>query len=81
MRYWIVLLLAGCASQTVLDMGAGRHSVTGSSFRGMAGAREDATEQANDFCAPKHAVIESFDDKNTGGSYLKPTSSAVFRCE
>ena len=44
MRYLMVCLLAlaACASQNVTDMGAGRHSVTGTSTRGLPAARADS---------------------------------------
>jgi len=81
-RYWIVLLLAGCAAgPTVQDKGDGNLAVTGSSLRGTSFAREDAVYLANVHCAQagKAPIVESFDDNDAG--YRKPTSSMIFRCE
>ena len=82
MRYWIVLLLAGCATDpTVRNTGAGEFAVTGSSLRGTPFARQDAIYLANVHCAQsgKTPLVESFDDNDAG--YRKPTSSMIFRCE
>jgi hypothetical protein len=81
-RYWIVLLLAGCAADPqVQDKGHGELAVTGSSLRGTPFAREDAVYLANVHCAQsgKTPIVESFDDNDAG--YRKPTSSMIFRCE
>ena len=82
MRYWIILLLAGCAADpTVRDTGDGRLSVTGSSLRGTPFAREGAVYLASAHCAQsgKKPSIQTFDDNDAG--YREPTSSVVFRCE
>jgi hypothetical protein len=82
MKYWIALLLAGCAADpTVLVSGNGRLSVTGSSQRGTPFARDDAVYLANAHCAAsgQKPRIESFDDRDAG--YREPTSSMVFSCE
>ena len=81
-KYWIVLLLAGCAADpSVRDTGNGRLSVTGSSLRGTPFAREGAVYLANVHCAQsgKKPSIQSFDDNDAG--YHEPTSNLVFRCE
>lgn len=85
MRPYVLLpiLLAGCAhSPDVLEMGAGSYSLTGEAHSNCpAGSREEAVDQAKDYCERRHQKpqIESFDDKIEGP--LRCTSSIVFRCE
>ena len=84
MRYLMVCLLAlaACASQNVTDMGAGRHSVTGSSTRGLPAARAEAVKLANKYCARsgKRAVVESTDNERLAGVLSDPSISIVFSC-
>ena len=84
MRYLMVCLLAlsACAGQQVIDAGAGRHSVTASSTKGIAAARDDADRLANKYCrrSGQQAVIESADPQRLAGVLDDPTISLVFRC-
>lgn len=75
------VILAGCAAQTVEDLGPGRHSLTATSQDGIAGSREEAVFEANNFCADrtKSAVIESFDDAGPQPP-LGYTTSVTFTC-
>lgn len=77
-----LLALSACASQNVLDMGAGRHSVTGTSTKGLPAARADAVRQANRFCArsARRAVVESTDNERLAGVLSDPSISVVFTC-
>jgi hypothetical protein len=77
-----LLALSACASQDVIDMGAGRHSVTGSSTRGLPAARAEAVKQANKYCARsgRRALIESTDNERLAGVLNDPSISVVFTC-
>jgi hypothetical protein len=77
-----LLALSACASQDVIDMGAGRHSVTGSSTRGLPAARAEAVKQANKYCARsgRRALIESTDNERLAGVLSDPSISVVFTC-
>lgn len=79
----VTTLLCACAHMEVLELGAGRHSVTGTSRTGVADAREDAVGAANAYCADrqKTAVIDSIDDKTGLSPLLSASSSVVFRCQ
>lgn len=83
-RYLMLCLLAlsACAGQNVVDMGAGRHSVTGVSTKGLPAARADAVMQANRFCARsgRRAVVESTDNERLAGVLSDPSLSVVFTC-
>jgi hypothetical protein len=84
----VSILLCGCSllgpsKPEALDMGGGRHSVTGTTLStNITSARQDAAAQANAFCArsSRQAVIQNFDDFANGGHWGGPTSSAVFYC-
>lgn len=71
----LAVFLCGCA-HNVIDMGAGRYSITDASVNGSGKAREGAANSAAEFCTARgeKAVIESFDDKRN-------ESSVVFHCE
>jgi hypothetical protein len=76
-------LLAGCSRSNVQDTGNGEHVVTGTAASGgYTGSREEAIEQANEYCdeSKQKAVIESFDDKPGAGPKGEHTSSMVFTC-
>jgi hypothetical protein len=79
-------LAAACAHTPtqVQDLGRGRHALTAMSpSGGYYGSREEAVEQANDFCG-KHAqqaVVDGFYDKAEAGAQGEHTSSVFFRCE
>jgi len=77
-----LLALCACASQNVIDMGAGRHSVTGSSTKGLPAARAEAVKQANKYCAGsgRRAVVESTDNERLAGVLSDPSISVVFSC-
>jgi hypothetical protein len=77
-----LLALSACASQNVVDMGAGRHSVTGTSTKGLPAARADAVKQANSYCArsARRAVVESTDNERLAGVLSDPSINVVFRC-
>jgi hypothetical protein len=78
------LLLAGCEHQRpVQDMGSGQHSLTAtSSSGGYYGSREEAVEQANDYCAKsgQRAVTAGFYDKAEIGPHGEHTTSVIFTC-
>jgi len=77
------LLLAGCSRPNVQDTGNGQHLVTGTAASGgYTGSREEAIEQANEYCekSKQRAVIESFDDKPGVGPKGEHTSGMVFTC-
>ena len=84
MRYLRVCLLAlgACASQNVIDMGAGRHSVTGTSTKGLPAARADGVKQANRYCARsgRRAVVVTTDNERLAGVLSDPSISVVFTC-
>ena len=77
-----LLALSACASQNVTDVGAGRHSVTGASTKGLPAARADAVKQANKYCARsgRRALIESTDNERLAGVLSDPSISVVFTC-
>lgn len=83
-RYLILassLLLSGCASTDVLDIGSGWYSLTGRAHVNCpAGSREEAVEAANEYCDRLHKKpsISTFDDKVLP---YQCTSSIVFRCD
>jgi hypothetical protein len=83
-RYLMACLLAlsACASERVSDAGAGRHTVTASSTKGIAAARDDAVRLANKYCrrSGQQAVIESADPQRLAGVLDDPAMSIVFRC-
>ena len=74
----VLFTLAGCASEAVVDMGAGNYTVTGYSMRGLAAARQEAVELANEHCGKmkRKTVVQSFQD-TMQGSYI---SSIIFSC-
>jgi len=78
------MLLAGCAHQPpVQDMGSGQHSLTASSSTaGYYGSREEAVEQANDYCGKsgQRAVTAGFFDKAEIGPHGEHTTSIIFTC-
>lgn len=80
MKYWIAIsaLLCGCASEAVIDMGAGNHAATGSSIRGFQAARVNAVESATEYCSKSDMkpVIQSFQD----GFEAEYLSSVIFSC-
>jgi len=80
----VTLLLAACEHQpAVQDMGSGQHSLTAtSSSGGYYGSREDAVEQANDFCGKsgQRAVTAGFFDKAEIGPHGEHTTSIIFTC-
>jgi hypothetical protein len=48
----VVPLLAACAHTAVVDVGSGQHSLTATApSGGYDGSREEAVEQAHEFCA------------------------------
>lgn len=78
-----LLLLGACAHVEVQDMGNGRHSLTATADSGgVPGSREEAVEEANDFCARsgQQAVIDGFYDKSGVSPRGEHTSSVLFRC-
>jgi hypothetical protein len=77
------ILLTACSHVNVTDRSNGEHLVTGTaSSGGYTGSREEAIEQANDFChrSRQQPVIASFDDKPELGPKGEHTSSVVFTC-
>lgn len=74
-----VIILAGCAHTEVLDLGAGRHSLTASASS-LPGAHEEAVQQAQEFCDQLHAkaIVDRFEDFPAD---LQTQSSIIFRCE
>jgi len=64
-------------------MGNGQHSLTATApSGGFDGSREEAIEQANDFCrrSGQQAIIAGFYDKSALGPLGEHTSSIIFRC-
>jgi hypothetical protein len=79
----VTLLVLGCSRPNVQDAGNGQHLVTGTAASGgYTGSREEAIEQANEYCdkSKQRAVIESFDDKPGVGAKGEHTSGMVFTC-
>lgn len=74
-----VALLAGCASNAVIDMGDGRFTLTEHSVRGFQAARVNAMEKATEACSHigGRPVVVSFED---GWEGLEFASSLIFRC-
>jgi hypothetical protein len=81
-RFAALAALTACASEAVTDIGGGSYTVTGSSARGVAVAREEAVELANEYCGKtgQKAVVQTFSDMPPQ-PLVKPTSSITFRCE
>jgi len=77
-----LLALSACAGEHVTDAGVGRHSVTASSTKGIAVARDDAVRLANKYCrrSGQQAVIESAEPQRLAGVLDDPAISLVFRC-
>lgn len=64
-------------------MGNGRHSLTVTApSAGYYGSREEAVEQANDFCSRQGqaAVTDGFYDRTELGPEGEHTSTILFRC-
>jgi hypothetical protein len=78
------LVLIACGHQPpVQDMGNGQHSLSAtSSAGGYYGSREEAVEQANDYCAHsgQRAVTAGFYDKTPVGPNGEHTTSIIFTC-
>lgn len=78
------LLLAACEHQPAVQaMGNGQHSLTAtSSSGGYYGSREEAVEQANDFCGKsgQRAITAGFYDKAEIGPHGEHTTSIIFTC-
>jgi hypothetical protein len=77
-----LLALSACASQNVMDVGAGRHSVTATSTKGLPAARAEAVKQANRYCARngQRAIVESTENERLAGILSDPSISVVFTC-
>jgi len=80
----VVVLVAGCTHHPqVQEMGNGQHSLTATApSGGFDGSREEAIEEANDFChrSGQQPVIDGFYDKSALGPLGEHTSSIIFRC-
>jgi hypothetical protein len=79
----IVALLVGCTHVAVQDMGNGQHSLSATApSGGFDGSREEAIEQANEFCrsSGQQPIIDGFYDKSAVGAGGEHTSSIIFRC-
>lgn len=78
------LLLSGCEhALPVEDMGGGQHSLTAtSSSGGYYGSREEAVQQAQDYCgrSGQRAVTAGFYDKAEIGPHGEHTTSIIFTC-
>jgi hypothetical protein len=78
----MLALVAGCAhSPDVLDIGAGRYSLTVHAQMGFGSSRQEAVDAANEYCDQRHqsAVIGTFED--TGPDPLVGyTTSVTFTC-
>jgi hypothetical protein len=77
-----LLALSACASQNVIDTGAGRHTVTATSTKGLPAARAEAVKLANRYCARngQRAVVESAENERLAGVLSDPSISVVFTC-
>jgi hypothetical protein len=78
-----LLMLAGCHHPQVLNMQNGQHSITATApSGGFSGSREQAIEQANDYCAHAHqqAELAGFFDKSELGAKGEHTSTLIFNC-
>jgi hypothetical protein len=79
----IVALLVGCTHAAVQDMRNGQHSLSATARSGgFDGSREEAIEQANEFCrrSGQQPIIDGFYDKSALGPLGEHTSSIIFRC-
>jgi hypothetical protein len=79
----LLALLVGCTHVQVQDVGNGQHSLSATApSGGFDGSREEAIEEANDFChrSGQQAVIDGFYDKSALGPLGEHTSSIIFRC-
>ena len=78
------VVVAACGHQPqVQEMGNGQHSLTAtSSSAGYYGSREEAVEQANDYCARsgQQAVTAGFYDRADIGPHGEHTTSIIFTC-
>ena len=86
MKNWIAVtavILTACAAHP-LELGDGRYSTTGSVRRGIQAARQEALEDAKEFCADrggKRVQIITFDD-HSGFLIIAPASSTLtFSCQ
>jgi len=67
----------------VQELGNGQHSLTATApSGGFDGSREEAIEQADDFCrqSGQQTIIDGFYDKSALGPLGEHTSSIIFRC-
>lgn len=77
----LMAMLCGCSSTEVLEIGGGSYTLTSQAHvHCPAGSREEAVQQANDYCDRSHKKprIQSFDDKILIDGC---TSSIVFQCD
>ena len=83
MRYGIVLLLmlAGCGSEPVKDLGGGHHSVSACSDAGVTNPQVRAVAAADRYCHKfgEAAVVDRFDEEVCSRPSTTATA-AVFTC-
>lgn len=86
MRYLIVLLLAGCATNTgVVSMGPDTYMIAGSSATGLAAGGEvmaDLYRQANAFCGSQQKQLLPINTQARDGNFGRSYANAKieFRC-
>lgn len=76
----IALFVAGCATEPeVLEIGNDSYSLTAHAQMGIASSRQEAVDDAKEFCGKQHktAVISSFEDSGDWHGY---TTSVIFTC-
>jgi hypothetical protein len=78
-----LLLLSACAYVPIQDLADGGHSLTATAKSGgYAVSREQALEDANDYCARsrKRALVQSYDDLPAAGLDAPHSSRLNFAC-
>jgi hypothetical protein len=75
------LLLAGCVSPPVSELGGGRYHLAVRAEHGPGNDRANAVQLADQYCqkSGKRAVTESFDDQ--GPFVASPAVGVVFSCK
>ncbi len=78
----VAALLTGCAHVEALAIGNGNYSLTATAQLGFGSSRQEAVDDANEFCAKQHksAIVTSFSDAGPQ-AFVGYSTSVVFRCE
>jgi len=84
MRYWMVLLLAGCASTTeVVPYGSGLYLITANDITSsttVGDLQTQAAKEANAYCLKQGKTMQAEKHSTSGNRSVGMTATLVFSC-